>query len=153
MKSVTLSLYTMSSYDDWWKYGFCHDITSFGSCYPFIHNWSPTIMAYSTIYVKNINPKLFQFFGFKLYTFWLNQMLKILVTLVQQFPLLNNQNAKWMHASMDGSNTNLIVFNILVDREKNSKMMQLLTLHVYWLTLMLSKTLILWQENLSEAYT
>ena len=54
---------------------------------------------------------------------------------------------------MDGSNTNLIVFNILVDREKNSKMMQLLTLHVYWLTLMLSKTLILWQENLSEAYT
>ena len=58
-----------------------------------------------------------------------------------------------MHASMDGSNTNLIVFNILVDREKNSKMMHLLTLHVYWLTLMLSKTLILWQENLSEAYT
>ena len=53
---------------------------------------------------------------------------------------------------MDGSNTNLIVFNILVERKKNSKMMQLLTLHVYWLTLMLSETLILWQENLSEAY-
>ena len=52
---ATLSMYTWSNYDVWWKHdGFDHDVTSIKLGYPPIYKWIPQL-RFTQQYTKNIS--------------------------------------------------------------------------------------------------